>query len=399
MPLSPGQNLNNRYRIVTLLGQGGFGAVYKAWDTNLNGPCAVKENLDTSPAAQSQFAREASILFNLRHPSLPRVSDHFLIPEQGQYLVMDYIEGEDLLEKLKASGSALPSELVLHWIGQVCDALNYMHSRQPPIIHRDIKPSNIKITPEGQAVLVDFGISKIYDPELSTTRGAQGVTPGFSPPEQYGTGHTDERSDVYSLAATLYTLLTGQIPPDAIERVARGATIAPPHLLNPQLSPKLEQAILQAMEIDTQRRLPSVNALQSAIRESISRPTGISPPAGVMTSYAPAVQSPVPSASVPVHLETAVLPAIPLEKPRSINRISILCLVTAGVLLLAGILSLGAAGLGFSLIVTGCLGMVGGVGLRRGRNWGRRLAIFFLSLLVLLSALISVAFFVTILSG
>jgi serine/threonine protein kinase len=96
MPLQPGQMLNSRYRIVRLLGQGGFGAVYRAWDTNLNRPCAVKENLDTSPEAQRQFTREATVLANLSHPNLPRVTDHFILAGQGQYLVMDYVEGEDL---------------------------------------------------------------------------------------------------------------------------------------------------------------------------------------------------------------------------------------------------------------------------------------------------------------
>ena len=128
MTLSPGQTLNNRYRIVKLLGQGGFGAVYRAWDTNLNGPCAVKENFDASPAAQAQFQREASMLFNLRHPNLPKVFDSFTLPEQGQYLVMEYIEGEDIAHRLERTGAPLEEAQALDWIGQVCDALIYLHS-------------------------------------------------------------------------------------------------------------------------------------------------------------------------------------------------------------------------------------------------------------------------------
>ncbi|MEW5871355.1 MAG: protein kinase [Chloroflexota bacterium] len=107
MPLNPGEILHHRYRIAKLLGQGGFGAVYRAWDTTLNGPCAVKENFDTSPAAQAQFTREASLLFNLRHPNLPRVFDSFTVAGQGQYLVMDYIEGEDLAHMLQRAGAPL----------------------------------------------------------------------------------------------------------------------------------------------------------------------------------------------------------------------------------------------------------------------------------------------------
>jgi len=160
MPLSAGHVLNKHYRIVTLLGQGGFGAVYKAWDLNLSTHCAVKENLDTSPEAQRQFEREARMLYNLRHPNLTKVSDYFVVQGQGQYLVMDFIEGQDLQEMLDRN-DALPQDQVFTWIDQVCDALVYLHSRQPPVIHRDIKPANIKITPQGEAVLVDFSIAKV----------------------------------------------------------------------------------------------------------------------------------------------------------------------------------------------------------------------------------------------
>ena len=211
MPLLPNQILNNRYRIVKLLGQGGFGAVYRAWDLNLDHQRAIKENLDTSPQAQRQFKREAQILDVLVHPNLPRVIDHFIVPNQGQYLVMDFVEWQDLGEMLM--NGPLPEARVLPWIIQVCDALIYLHSQNPPVIHRDIKPGNIKITPDGRAILVDFGISKVYDPTLSTTVGARAVTPGYSPPEQYGKGATDARSDMYALGATLYHLLTGQAPP------------------------------------------------------------------------------------------------------------------------------------------------------------------------------------------
>ena len=109
MPLTPGQVLNTRYRIVSLLGQGGFGAVYRAWDLTLKTPCAVKENFDTSPEAVRQFEREANLLASLRHPNLPRVIDHFSLPAQGQYLVMDYVEGDDLAEKLTAAAKQSPN--------------------------------------------------------------------------------------------------------------------------------------------------------------------------------------------------------------------------------------------------------------------------------------------------
>ena len=264
MTLETGQILNNRYRIVKLLGQGGFGAVYRAWDVNLKGPCAIKENFDVSPAAQNQFAREASILYNLRHQNLPKVTDHFGIPGQGQYLVMEYIEGQDLQEKIDRAGGPLPEEQVLPWMLQVCDALSYLHSRTPPIIHRDIKPANVRITPEGTVYLVDFGIAKLYDPDRKTTLGARAVTPGYSPFEQYGQKPTDTRTDVYALGATLYAALTGKAPLESIERVG-GAALFAPHGLNPEISPHLEAVILRAMEFLPDQRYQSVVEFKRAL--------------------------------------------------------------------------------------------------------------------------------------
>ncbi|MEW5871938.1 MAG: bifunctional serine/threonine-protein kinase/formylglycine-generating enzyme family protein [Chloroflexota bacterium] len=259
--------LHNRYRIVKLLGQGGFGAVYRAWDTNLNGPCAVKENFDTSPAAQAQFAREASLLFNLRHPNLPRVFDSFTVTGQGQYLVMDYIEGEDLAHLLERTGAPLDEEQALAWIGQVCTALSYLHAQNPAVIHRDLKPANIRITPQGQAMLVDFGIAKVYDPTLKTTVGARAVTPGYSPPEQYGLGKTDAQSDVYALGATLYTLLTCREPPASVDIVSGSAL--PPEAaqkVNPTVSVGVSAALEKAMRLNRAERYGSVAEFLDALK-------------------------------------------------------------------------------------------------------------------------------------
>ncbi len=265
MPLATGQMLQNRYRIVRLIGQGGFGAVYRAWDSTLNLPVAVKENLDTSVEAQRQFEREAKVMAGLRHTNLPRVTDHFLIPGQGQYLVMDYVEGKNLGQMLEEQSRPFLETEILPWIEQVCDALEYLHSLSPPIIHRDIKPQNIIITPDGRAMLVDFGISKVYDPVLSTTAGARAVTPGFSPPEQYSSGSTDARTDVYALGATLYALLTGQRPPESVDILIGNQTIAPPRQINVQLSTGLEQVILKAMDTTTSRRFQRVTDLKLAL--------------------------------------------------------------------------------------------------------------------------------------
>ena len=187
MSLQPGQVLNNRYRIVKPLGKGGFGAVYRAWDINLNKPCAVKENLTALPEAQRQFQREARVLASLTHPNLPRVIDHFTIEDQGQYLVMDFVEGEDLGSML-LRGKRLEISQSLKWTNQVADALSYLHTRNPPVVHRDVKPPNIRITPEGKAMLVDFGLFKYDEPSKSTTLGSACNHTRFRPARTVWTG-------------------------------------------------------------------------------------------------------------------------------------------------------------------------------------------------------------------
>jgi formylglycine-generating enzyme required for sulfatase activity len=294
MPLSTGQILNNRYRIVKLLGQGGFGAVYRVWDLQMEGACAIKENLDTSAEAMRQFEKEAKLLFGLRHPGLPRVFDYFVVPAQGQYLVMDYIEGDDLQARLGRQAPQ-PVDQALGWIGQVCDALSYLHTRTPPVIHRDLKPANIKITPENQAVLVDFGIAKIYDPLLITTRGARAVTQGFSPPEQYGQGRTDAQSDVYALAATTYALLTGQVPSESVEIMSGNQPAPlPAHLLNPQVPPQVSAAIASAMQLNRAQRTASVADFKAALLPPPAVHTpGIQMPNTVLAPAQPPATQPV----------------------------------------------------------------------------------------------------------
>jgi serine/threonine protein kinase len=278
VPLIIGQFLANRYRIDVLLGQGGMGAVYRAWDTRLNIAVAVKENLDASPEAERQFWREAQILARLSHPNLPHVTDHFSISGQGQYLVMDFIEGEDVQSLLDRYG-VLPETQILPWLAQVCDALIYLHGQTPPIIHRDIKPANIEIRPDGRVLLVDFGIAKLHDPQQGTTVGAKAITPGFSPPEQYS-GHTDARSDIYALGATLYALLTGRTLPESVLRVAHQQTVVRPRQVNPQISPGVEQAILRATEIDADHRYPDAAHFRAdLVRQSNQVAVAKRPPA------------------------------------------------------------------------------------------------------------------------
>jgi eukaryotic-like serine/threonine-protein kinase len=270
MTMQTGQVIAERYRIVKQLGQGGFGAVYRAWDLNLKRPCAVKENLDTSPEAQRQFEREATILANLSHPNLPRVTDHFIIEDKGQYLVMDFVDGEDLGSRIQRLGH-LPLNQSIEWISQVADALSYLHTRQPPVVHRDIKPANIRITPEEKVILVDFGLVKIFDPKLQTTMGARAVTPGYAPPEQYGKGQTDTRTDIYALGATLYKILTGQDPLESVQRIA-GSRMLPAHQINPNIPYHISSVIERAMSLDPEQRYQDsqqfktdLNAIESTI--------------------------------------------------------------------------------------------------------------------------------------
>jgi len=263
MPLTAGQILQERYRIEQILGQGGMGAVYRALDLRLNRACAVKENLDTALDAREQFAREARFLVLLgKHPSLVQVYDFFVEPDGVQYLVMELIEGEDLATLVARQGP-LSEAQAIEWMSQILDAVEYLHSQNPPIIHRDIKPQNIRITPQGKAVLVDFGIAKEYKPGKATVTGARAETPGFAPPEQYS-GGTNERSDVYALGATLYFVLTGVVPPDAAQRAA-GVILKSPRQINTAISPSIETAIMVAMNLSITQRFDSVGAFKHAL--------------------------------------------------------------------------------------------------------------------------------------
>ncbi len=265
MTLNVGSVIHNRYRIARLVGQGGFGAVYRAWDMALSQPVALKENVDSGPESQRQFEQEARLLAGLRHPNLPRVIDHFILPDQGQYLVMDFVEGRSLAQMLRDRGGPLDEAEARQWIHQICNAVEYLHTRTPPIIHRDIKPDNIIVTADGRAMLVDFGISKLYDAQRGTTMGARAITPGYSPPEQYGFGKTDARSDVYALGATLYTLLTGQTPPEAIDLISESQVLTPVQQINAAVSGATAQAIVAAMNPSISQRLASAARFEQAL--------------------------------------------------------------------------------------------------------------------------------------
>ena len=270
MTLERGALLHKRYRIVEILGQGGMGSVYRAVDENLGVDVAVKENLFTTDEYARQFRLEAVILANLRHPNLPRVTDHFVIGDQGQYLVMDYIEGEDLRQRMERQGNITEDEAILLGAA-ICDALLYLHTRKPPILHRDIKPGNVKITPDGHIFLVDFGLAKVLHGSQATTTGARAMTPGYSPPEQYGTARTDSRTDIYSLGATLYAALSGIIPEDGLARAMDNTQLTPLRKRNNKVSRRLAAAIEKAMGIDPADRFQNAEEFKRALLGSKSK--------------------------------------------------------------------------------------------------------------------------------
>jgi len=292
MPLQPGSVLNNRYRIQGQLGKGGMGAVYLAFDETLHLNVALKQNLNLSPESERQFLREARLLATLRHRNLPRVTDYFVL-ESNQYLVMDYVEGEDLHAVASHQTPSVPD--VISWAVAVCDALEYLHSRQSPIIHRDVKPSNLKLQPDGTVVLVDFGIAKEAS-QGQTSTGARGLTPGFSPPEQYGGTRTDARSDQYALAATVYTLLTGRAPADSIERMLNKEQLIPVRSLNPAVPLHVEQALERALALEQEARFPDIATFRDVLRGAVPASTVAAPkPASMVTAPKPATRPPTRS--------------------------------------------------------------------------------------------------------
>ncbi len=293
-PLKNGTILRNRYRLTNIVGQGGMGSVYRAEDLRLPGRlCAIKEvqpdpnaSVEDKTQMQAQFLQEASILAQLDHPNLPKVSD-FFADNGREYLVMDYVPGKDLKEMLaesRANGRLLDAQTVLAWADQIMDALAYLHRQDPPVLHRDIKPANIKLTPDNRIKLVDFGLVKLMAPDDNRTiTVVQGRgTALYTPLEQYGgdSSHTDARTDIYALGATFYHLLTDVPPPDARYRFLNPSALRPAHLINPQVSSSVSEAIMWAMEMHPDERPSSIAEFRQVLEGRMRRPAkGFASPA------------------------------------------------------------------------------------------------------------------------
>lgn len=285
LPLQPGTILRERYRITNVVGRGGMGCVYRAEDIRLPGRlCAIKEiNLDREDSAdmqdqaRAQFLREASVLARLDHPNLPQVSDYFTDAGR-EFLVMDYVPGHDLkqiIEQCLAENRPIRPAQVIAWAMQILDALEYLHSQDPPVLHRDIKPANIKLRPDQRIKLVDFGLVKVQALDDRTVTVLQGRgTAFYTPLEQYGgdSSHTSPQSDIYALGATLYHLLTCQPPPEAKTRFLNPSSLRPPAQLNPAIPAGVSNAVLWAMEMHPDDRPPDVKAFRQALVGATSAP-------------------------------------------------------------------------------------------------------------------------------
>ncbi len=287
--LEPDSLIHGRYRVVRLIGRGGMGAVYEALDQRLSNTVALKQTLSDSPSFAQAFEREAQLLAALHHQALPKVIDYFSEPG-GLFLVMEFFGGPDLAAALARRGAPFPAFEVLGWADQLLATLDYLHRRQPPVIHRDIKPQNLKLTPDGEIVLLDFGLAKGAADGPRGDASIYGYSPNYAPLEQIDASGTDARSDLYALAATLYHLLTNTPPETALARAnalreGRRDPLIPAHLRNPRLPSALGQVLEAALALGRDERPPAAETLRTllaAIRQMLApeQPSDL-PPAPV----------------------------------------------------------------------------------------------------------------------
>jgi serine/threonine protein kinase len=258
--------LQDRWEILEHLGQGGMGTVYKARDRRLaNRLCVVKKlrvdlfRQEEREQALEFFDREASMLSTLKHPNIVRIYDRFR-ENENYYLVMEYVEGENLEQMLVARGEPFSEEQVTEWAVTICEVLHYLHSRRPPVIYRDLKPSNIMLDAVDGIKLVDFGIARPYREDGENTHVVSG---GYSPPEQYW-GGADTRSDIYALGATMYFLLTGSEP--------IALKTSSPKKINPKLSAKIDSIVQKATSQYVELRYQYACAMREELEAPVKAP-------------------------------------------------------------------------------------------------------------------------------
>src|SRR2546421_8098024 len=271
--LQPDAILQHRYRIIRQLGKGGMGAVYEAVDLRLDAVVALKETFSVDDRLRRQFEQEARLLAQLHHPALPRVSDYFTEDDRA-FLVMQFIGGVDLAETISQQPGPFPRNQVIAWADQLLDALIYLHSRDRQIIHRDIKPHNLKITANGQIALLDFGLAKAQTTDLSGSNSSTsifGYTRRYSPLEQIQDQGTTPQSDIYALGATLYHLLTGVKPPDALARAAalvhsKRDPLTSGNELHAIVGPELAAVLNKAMALNANDRYENAAQFREALK-------------------------------------------------------------------------------------------------------------------------------------
>jgi len=276
--------LQERYKIIELINTSPASKLYKGYDTKHNRYVFIKEMisnfLDPSlkQEAIEQFKCEAKILFKLKHDNLPKFEDYF-DHNSNRYLVLDYIECKRLNTIAENTSGFLPEGKIVDWSIQLCDALSYLHNNKPnPIIFRDLSPQSVFLANDGKLKLIDFGISKIVSSEDAKTMGiAKTMTPHYSPIEQHA-GTTDNRSDIYSLGATMYYLLTKEPPMDSVERIIEDEPMPTCNQFNKSISSPLVKIISKAMEVDKKDRYQTVEELKAELLKLSQGQKKIVPP-------------------------------------------------------------------------------------------------------------------------
>jgi serine/threonine protein kinase len=270
--IDSGTLLQRRFLVEEKIGVGGMGAVYRAVDQKFGSMVAIKETFYGGTELGEAFEREARLLNGLHHPILPHVSDYFS-ENDGHFLVMEFIEGDDLSELLKR-GETFAVSTVMGWAMEILDGLDYLHSQNPPIIHRDIKPNNLKLTSRGRIVLLDFGMAKETSHNTLGAKSVFGYSRRYSPLEQIeGTG-TDERSDIFALGATLYHLLTGKAPADALARASaivagRPDSLVPVNSVNTDVPESVAAILNAALALNPDNRFETARAMSNALEYAI----------------------------------------------------------------------------------------------------------------------------------
>jgi serine/threonine protein kinase len=343
--LASGTWLQNRYRVAQCIGQGGMGAIYQATDTHLHTTVALKQLLIAGAQPARAFEREALLLARLNHAALPRVTDYFT-DAAGHFLVMDFIPGADMAEMLEQRGTPFPLADVLGWAVQLLDVLEYLHTHEPPIIHRDIKPHNLKLTAEGRVMLLDFGLAKGLTTIAPTaaTSSMVAYTPCYAPLELVQHTGSDPRSDLYALAATLYTLLTGTPPLDVMSRAAaliNGDPDPQPAIQQqaPQVPAAVADVLMQALAMRSTERPASAAAMRAALQAA--PPTM---PIGHATATSTTIVVAGEHQAAPPPTAADAPPTHPLNAPKqpgTPRRMPYPTLVAAAVLLVGTMLAVG----------------------------------------------------------